>query len=472
MTGTSGNHNILAREAPSTGAITGRYSDGRPIVTFTANAVDTIPAGSVYNVMDYGAVGDGSTDDTTAIQAAISAAQSAGGGWVELDALTYATSATLIFSANNVGLRGKGFASVIRPISGATFDVISNNIPSGQNQNGNAVDYLQFRDFMIDGSQMAGTVNHTGNGLHFYGLRWSYITNLYLYHIPNWAIQLDGDTTGVNNTSYNNHIVGVLTDQCGGNVYLQSEASDVKMCVFKGWNATLASQQPTFGTQTSAYCLQLNSGRHEVSDNVFGGGGTQTLAAILCQNNARSRIISNTFDTNINACIATSGADTSLIAYNTFIDPAHGGNNPALSIGSNKTLVIGNNIVCYQTIAYTYALRENGSYTNNLYRDNLFGAGTQGIFSLNATSTTKTVDNAGYNPLGATMTQPAIPASGTALTNTYGVDATVTVSGGTVTAIAIGGTATGLIAGTFRVPVGQTITLTYSAAPVWQWYGD
>ena len=41
-----------------------------------------------------------------------------------------------------------------------------------------------------------------------------------------------------------------------------------------------------------------------------------------------------------------------------------------------------------------------------------------------------------------------------------------------ITAIAIGGQATGLTTGAFRVPAGQSITLTYSVAPTWVWFGD
>ena len=80
--------------------------------------------------------------------------------------------------------------------------------------------------------------------------------------------------------------------------------------------------------------------------------------------------------------------------------------------------------------------------------------------------------NVGYNPVGAFGAQPAVPATTVAYTNHFGVDATVHVAGGTVSAIAIGGTATGATSGPFRVPSGQTITLTYTVAPTWVWFGD
>lgn len=67
---------------------------------------------------------------------------------------------------------------------------------------------------------------------------------------------------------------------------------------------------------------------------------------------------------------------------------------------------------------------------------------------------------------------PAVPASGAALRNPYWRDATVYVSGGTVSAIAVGGTSLGVTSGQVRVPSGQKITLTYSVAPSWVWVLD
>lgn len=62
----------------------------------------------VVNVKDFGAVGDGVADDTAAIQAAINAAQSRGGGTVFLPAGNYLVSATLTVTAGNVRILGDG----------------------------------------------------------------------------------------------------------------------------------------------------------------------------------------------------------------------------------------------------------------------------------------------------------------------------------------------------------------------------
>ena len=80
-------------------------------------------------------------------------------------------------------------------------------------------------------------------------------------------------------------------------------------------------------------------------------------------------------------------------------------------------------------------------------------------------------NNSGYNPVG-TLATPAIPSSGSAYTNAFGTNCTVYVTGGTVSAIAVNGTATGMTSGPVRVAAGQTITLTYSVAPTWTWFGE
>lgn len=67
----------------------------------------------VYDVKDYGAAGDGVTDDTTAIQAAIDAAEAASGGVVFFPLGKYMISAVLTVTESNIELIGVGPASSI-----------------------------------------------------------------------------------------------------------------------------------------------------------------------------------------------------------------------------------------------------------------------------------------------------------------------------------------------------------------------
>ena len=70
---------------------------------------------------------------------------------------------------------------------------------------------------------------------------------------------------------------------------------------------------------------------------------------------------------------------------------------------------------------------------------------------------------------GAGFATPAVPASGTPVTNTSPLPATVVISGGTVSNVVVNGVSVGTGDGTYTVPSGQAVTLTYSAAPTWTW---
>lgn len=103
--------------------------------------------------------------------------------------------------------------------------------------------------------------------------------------------------------------------------------------------------------------------------------------------------------------------------------------------------------------------------------------GTCTWFNTDAGSPVPTVNGAAFYKIlsgrrahvpGA-KTAPSVPATTTPLTNPFWRDCAVSVAGGTVTAIAVDGQATGLTAGTVIVPSGKTITLTYSVAPTWNW---
>lgn len=129
---------------------------------------------TVFNVINYGATGDGTTDDTAAIQAAVDAAQAAGGGVVWFPKGTYSLSTNpiklysgttpTIVSYTNITLRGAGSSGVNGTIlkqNTTGVDVIQ-----GRNDAANGAQCLNltFKDFsMVWGT---ATLTNSGNGIY------------------------------------------------------------------------------------------------------------------------------------------------------------------------------------------------------------------------------------------------------------------------------------------------------------------
>lgn len=80
-------------------------------------------------------------------------------------------------------------------------------------------------------------------------------------------------------------------------------------------------------------------------------------------------------------------------------------------------------------------------------------------------------NNDACNPLA--VSNPMLPASGVPVTNTTGVRCTVFVSGGTITRYALNGQTIQNIVGnqSFELEPGDSLAITYSAAPSWTWIG-
>jgi Pectate lyase superfamily protein len=117
------------------------------------NIADMLTLISAFNVKNTayagGAKGDNSTDDTAAIQAALNAANSAGGGRVYLPAGTYKLTTVTVY--NNTALIGDGpQASVLSCTGTPTAVVITDTSATG----------CVFRDFQINVNQVNGSVSH------------------------------------------------------------------------------------------------------------------------------------------------------------------------------------------------------------------------------------------------------------------------------------------------------------------------
>ena len=90
-------------------AALGPYADALVTVTGSTTARSlTSRFGEVYNVLDYGAVGDDVANDTAAVQAAIDAAEAARGGVVFFPPGNYLISGQLTIDGHSITLRGSG----------------------------------------------------------------------------------------------------------------------------------------------------------------------------------------------------------------------------------------------------------------------------------------------------------------------------------------------------------------------------
>src|SRR6266540_809493 len=143
-------HKRLFRRALSVTAVAA-------VVGALALAVVTPASAATFNVMDFGATGDGSTNDTPAINAAINAANGAGGGVVEFPAGSY-KSKNSIHMKSNVTLQLDA-GSTILGSSADTYD------PAEPNPNDSFQDYghSHFHDAMIWGDNLTN-IGFTGSG--------------------------------------------------------------------------------------------------------------------------------------------------------------------------------------------------------------------------------------------------------------------------------------------------------------------
>lgn len=462
------------------------------------------PGDDEFNVKAYGATGNGVTDDTDAIQAAIDA-----GGLVFAPAGKYLVNKPLVLHSGMqfVGA-GKGITTmVVGPTLAANGGgVFQKVVPTGDS----------LTDVLVSDLSIDGTASGSGGSVDGVYIDTSasnsilinniLTQNVYAYNLR-YGFRQDGNNGSAGPSSSETWTIGCHADSClAGFIATGTYAAQYALCfatnnVAAGWATGGVSPGITVWTGNGPTTLTKMLGCHVEGNGITVNGVYITTTDGTVDDLTISDVTefglyyiasegagSDLSNINVYGCgfsgITLSGQNSGGQLTNfTLWDVATSPNNlnygegDALAIASGDWAV-SNGFATISSIAPSYAIgvgvNSNDSYTKITVDNYYIGTAPSvaNLFIHNAQTGVLKISNCfGYNPTGA-QTAPTVPASGTALTNPFPFDCTVYVNGGTVTGVAIGGTSTGATSGAFRVAAGQSITLTYSAAPTWTWFGD
>lgn len=201
------------------------------LTTFTPTGVGSVVRDitsklqEIHSVRDYGAVGDGITDDTAAIQAGINAVADIGGGVISCPPGSYAINSAIEVKE---GVTFEGFGSTLKPVGGSTL----RNFVTIQSDN------AQIQNFVFEGGTMVGPIVappepytfglYKGLGIYITktsapikGVR---ITNIVFKNFPSSAV-LSGAGAGVNAIAYDLIVAGCRAETM--QTYTTAETSAV-----------------------------------------------------------------------------------------------------------------------------------------------------------------------------------------------------------------------------------------------------
>jgi parallel beta-helix repeat protein len=114
----------------------------------------------VFNILTYGAVGNGIADDRSAIQAAIDAAFAAGGGVVFAPAATYRITSSVTVKSG-VTIAGAGWTTIF--LMDGAWAASNGCFVAGV---AGAVSQIGFRDFQIEGQKAGKAITSTARGIY------------------------------------------------------------------------------------------------------------------------------------------------------------------------------------------------------------------------------------------------------------------------------------------------------------------
>ncbi len=448
---------VLASHTPNSGRLIWNTNDRQLEVRLNALALNVKAA-------PYNATGDGIADDQPAIQAAINDCYQLGGGYVFIPAGTYLLKTGSLMLKDGVNIMGAGmYVSTLKLSNGVNKPVM---IDASVGVSGAyAFGRVYLANFGIDGNRTNNPKGQEGIATTAY---YSTFENLYIHNCQTHGLRI-GSAEMANEASQD-RIVGCRITHCGDTgVYLD----------IKGIDHTVSESY----IHDCDYGVVINNGGIRVINNdIFGNNSAgiqvkQTpygliIAANDLNANRRHGIhITRTTYVDSRPWSHILIANNSILGDNLQSDNTYDGIYVATSVpaGISKLTIVGNKVFTLGgPIRYRYGINLENNIVKTKCSSNHINNVASAQYYVGSTCSEIEIDSIGGGVIGP----PPMPNNGTAFTNPYHAPATVYVNGGIVTAIAINDSVTGLVSGSFRILAGQTITLTYSAAPTWTWFVD
>jgi Pectate lyase superfamily protein len=460
----------------------------------------------------FGAAGNGTTDDTAAIQAAINAV-GLNGGTLYFPPGTYKTTATLNVAKGLVRLYGAGKAISTIACNQATGDTLAIGSPTSALQSV----YIDGLSFSPSVAKASGNEIHvignninifvddvifTGGFTHYfadsYGAASSYwLTNYYSQGSAGPAVAVGGNNgfmqdvwiadaiMGNNETHFDIvwasgfYIRNIDAELASGTALQINPTAGHE--VVAGWfesvlfdtNASVAIDLSTKGGNTASlrfkdcWCSGGNASGLIILDDVTSGGalndirfsggvvqgGTQHGAFVVGGKHIRFDGVEFSNNGSSNPGTSSGCFVNANVSDFTFVNCSSG--------------FLGVTAVTGGTAVQGYGLTVAGGAVNNLIvANNNFDGNITAPFQNLSTGINQKVVNNVPNP---TFSTPAVPASTASITNPAGRDIRVFISGGTFTAVVLNGATIGIAGNNcdFIWRAGETLSITYSAAPTW-----
>jgi hypothetical protein len=447
---------------------------------FTAEGVITAGGTAQLKVTEwlnvktvFGAAGNGTTDDTAAVQSAVSLAETAGGG-VYVPPGTYKIMSPLAVTAPFTLLGAGQAATTFAVASGVNDYLVKFTQGSG------AITRARFADFTISGN---AANQSAGGGISAVGAVNCFFERIHFTSCFNWGLALQAIPGGA--FGHHNKITACSFDNAanagfgGGGWATSSDENFWTECDFQYLGGAAAP--------VGSYPVMLldQAGLQHIENCVFVGsrGSNTDVIGYRAQSASQSKILGCTFDgvggdnvfingtdCLIEGCTMTSVADQAATAG--------WGAGVHLEFGTARNVVTGNNVSSSATNGKTgYLIREEstgGAGANLIEGNTLRVSGTVAVAKLVSQGAASAVrGNVNYNPVGSiTGAGIVLPGSGTPLGNPGNVDceAWITCGGGvTVSAVTVnGGTipvtvAAGTTSPAIFVPAGGAgIAVTYA----------